>query len=248
MYVLVIIFHKSSFHTSPGPLANILLKDRLYISRMRCQHTGRCAYQSCVEAHAVVGVVDMISFVIMIVQEIKQVYDAANDATGLPEAFREVAKNLPLVDYTLRLVKDSVSDETWKVIHPIIEACKVKAGLLKKLFDEVVPKEGAKRRERYEKALRSLGKGCRVEHVMREILEDLHLVATGRVFANATELAELAAVIEAAIVELSEIQPSAPDSVFDSPTGTKIDQTDGGLNAASFFVPISQSHHEGALV
>jgi hypothetical protein len=175
-----------------------------------------------VEAIAVIG---LISSVVTIVQEIKQVYDTANDVTGLPEAFREVAKNLPLVEDTLQLVKDSVDGKTCTVINPVIKTCEVKTGSLKKLFDEVVPKEGAKRMERYEKALRSLGKGSRVEDLMGQILEELQLLAAHRVFANAAELAELAAAIKDAMKKLSKIQPSAPDSVFDSPTGTRIDQT-----------------------
>ncbi len=131
------------------------------------------------EAIAVIG---LIAAVIDIVQATKKVYDAANDATGLPEAFREVAKNLPLVEDTLRLVKDSVDEKTCTVINPVIKTCEVKAGSLKKLFDEVVPKEGAKRMERYVKALRSLGKGSRVEDLMGEILEELQLLAARRVF------------------------------------------------------------------
>ena len=170
-----------------------------------------------------------ISSVIKIIQETKQFYDAATDATGLPEAFREVAKNLPLVKDTLRLVKDSVNDETCTAINPVIKTCERKALSLKKLFEKVAPMEGAKRMERYEKALRTLGKGNRVEDLMREILKELQLLAANRAFANGAKLAELAATIKAAMEKLSEIQPSAPDSVFDAPSFTNIDHHGDGI-------------------
>lgn len=167
------------------------------------------------------AVISLISAVIGIVQATKQVYDAANDATGLPEAFRQVAEKLPLVEDTLRLAEVSVDNKSAKIIKPVIEICRGKATLLKELIKKVVPKADASREERYWAALRTLRKGSRVETLMEDILENLHRLAAHRTFAVAAKLAELAAAVE----EFSKIPPSAPDSVCDSPTGTKIDQT-----------------------
>ena len=48
-----------------------------------------------VEAGTVIG---LISGVISIIEATKAVYDAAKDAKGQPEAFRQVAARLPLVN------------------------------------------------------------------------------------------------------------------------------------------------------
>ena len=47
-----------------------------------------------VEAGTIVG---LISGVILIIEATKTIYDAAKDAKGQPEAFRQVAARLPLV-------------------------------------------------------------------------------------------------------------------------------------------------------
>jgi alkaline phosphatase len=122
-----------------------------------------------------------------------------------------------------------VDNKTCIVINPVIKTCKVKAGSIKKLFNKVIPKKGAKRTERYEKALRSLGKGSRIKDLMGEILEKLQLLVACCVFANATKLAELAAAIKVAIEKLSEIQLLAPDSIFDAPLSTNIDHHGDGI-------------------
>jgi hypothetical protein len=46
------------------------------------------------------------------------------------------------------------------------------------LFNKVIPKENASRVERYFKAAKTLGKGGKVEGLMKGILEDIQLLAT----------------------------------------------------------------------
>jgi hypothetical protein len=162
------------------------------------------------------AVISLISAVIGIVQATKQVYDVANDAKDLPEAFREVGEKLPLVEDTLRLAEASVDDKSAKIIKPVIETCKGKATILKELVQKVVPKADASRTQRYWTALRTLDKGSRVETLMKEILENLHLLADHGSFKVAKNFEELAAAID----KLSKIEPSAPDEIFDGPTDT----------------------------
>jgi N-terminal domain on NACHT_NTPase and P-loop NTPases len=175
------------------------------------------------EASLVIG---LISSVITIVQATKQVYDAANDAEGLPEAFRDVAKKLPLVEDALQLAKNSVDNTTCAVIKPVIRSCEVKSSRLKVLFEKVIPKDGASRKEHYEKALRTVGKGSKVETLMEQILKELHLLANHQTFAVAAKLAELAAAIE----ELSKTPPSAPDFPRKSDKYTSINNGPGPQN------------------
>jgi hypothetical protein len=55
------------------------------------------------EARLVLG---LISSTITVIETCKTLYDAAHDASGLPEAFRKVAENIPLV------LRDHVSRES----------------------------------------------------------------------------------------------------------------------------------------
>jgi hypothetical protein len=56
------------------------------------------------EAIVVLGVISSIS----IVDGTKQIYDAATNAQGLPEAFRDVAGRLPIVRNILVLAKQNI--------------------------------------------------------------------------------------------------------------------------------------------
>lgn len=50
-------------------------------------------------------VLSLIAAAMAIINATRKVYDAASDATGLLEAFREVAARLPLVQTTLNAVE-----------------------------------------------------------------------------------------------------------------------------------------------
>jgi hypothetical protein len=131
------------------------------------------------EAILVLGV---ISSVISIIDGIKQVYDAAADAEGLPDTFREVAGRLPLVKTILAAAQQQIdggkADEaSCKAMRPVIEACEEKSKKLDVLFRKVVPPDDASRLDRYFKAARTLGKGSQVESLMKGMLEDLQLLA-----------------------------------------------------------------------
>jgi hypothetical protein len=132
-----------------------------------------------------VAVLAIISSVIAIVDGTKQVFSTARNATGVPEAFEDVACRLPLIRDILvaagqGLSAENAGDETCKSVMPIIEACERKAKTLDEIFRKVIPHADALRRERYFKAVRALGKGNKVEELMKGILEDIQLLAINR--------------------------------------------------------------------
>jgi hypothetical protein len=131
------------------------------------------------EAIAVLGVV---SSIISIVDGIKQVYDAATNAQGLPEDFRQVAGRLPIVkdilDSATQHIKDGdVDEESCKAVKHVVDACEKKAKKLDELLHKVIPSIGASTTERYFSPLRVLGKGSQVENLMKGMLEDVQLLA-----------------------------------------------------------------------
>jgi hypothetical protein len=168
------------------------------------------------EAILVLGV---ISSIIAIVDETKKVYDAAKNAKGLPEAFREVAARLPIVVNILDSAKDDIRDKdeaSCKGVKPVVENCEKKAKTLKELFSKALPADGAGTAERYWKAVKTLGRGNEVEHLMKGMLEDVQLLAAEHGMRSVTkgqqdQLAQ-------AITEVSTLPNSVPDTVFQDTT------------------------------
>ncbi|KAG9247177.1 hypothetical protein BJ878DRAFT_539578 [Calycina marina] len=84
-------------------------------------------------------VIDLISSKIAVIEAAKKMYDAAADAKGQPEEFRQVAARLPLVIGLLDTAKGGFYED--------------KAESLQKLFRRVVRKDDDKWYERYKKAV-----------------------------------------------------------------------------------------------
>lgn len=100
-------------------------------------------------------VIGLISSVILIIEAAKKVYDAAGDAKGQPEAFRQVAAQLPLVIEILRSAKKSAStldDTVQEASERILKSCKSKAEQLQEIFQKVIRNDDDKWFDRYMKA------------------------------------------------------------------------------------------------
>ena len=101
------------------------------------------------EAIAILGI---ISSVISIVDGTKQVYDAASNTNGLPEAFREVAARLPIVRDILdsakrHIIAGDTNEESCKAAMNVVESCQSKAQNLEEIFKKVIPADDASRSE-----------------------------------------------------------------------------------------------------
>ncbi|KAH8742907.1 hypothetical protein F5882DRAFT_423908 [Hyaloscypha sp. PMI_1271] len=166
------------------------------------------------EAIAVLGV---ISSIISIVDGIKQVYDAAKNTQGIPEAFREVAGRLPIVRNILDSAKQYIDKrdadgDSCKGVKQVVEACEKKAKKLDDLFHKAILADGASDLNRYYKAVKAYGKGNEVENLMKGMLEDVQLLASEHSMKTVTEVQQVE--IAQAITEISAIAPSVPDRVF----------------------------------
>jgi hypothetical protein len=175
-------------------------------------------------------VVGLISGVISIIEATKTVYDAAKDAKGQPEAFRQVAARLPLIIEILHSAEERAQalDETaQEALEPILESCKAKAENLKKIFQKVIRKDNDKWYDRYKKALSTLGNGDKVECLMEGILKDIQVLACERLKGTATETQVKE--IEEAIKQMNEMPSSIPDEAG----GVIQANRDGGDNFAN---------------
>ena len=162
-------------------------------------------------------VIGLIGSLISIIEGAKKVYDAAGDAKGQPEAFRQVSARLPLVIEILRNAKAAAPklDETkQEAIEPVIKSCKAKAEKLQEIFQKVIRKYDDKWYDRYKKALGTLGKRNKVEYLMKGILKDIQVLVYKRLTgtANDVQMKE----IEDTIKQMSEMPSSLPDEAGDA--------------------------------
>lgn len=185
------------------------------------------------EAIAVLG---LVSSVITVVDSIKRVYEAASNTQGLPEAFREVYARLPIVQNILRIAKQQIeggnaNDGFYKGAQEIVENCCKKMQKLEEIFQKVMPADGASRAERYLSAVKTLGKGSRVENLMKGTLEDVQLLATnsGMMSVTSAQRKEVAD----AIKEVDALSPSLPEHALEETGFTAIHSGSGAINQAS---------------
>lgn len=162
-------------------------------------------------------VLAVISSIVTIIDGTKQVYDAAASTEGLPKAFNEIADRLPIIRNVLRsakehIEKEDVEGDSCKGVEPVVKACENKAKKLDELFRKVIPADGASRPKRYWAALKTTGKGNKVEDLMKGMLEDVQLLFCEHGMKMVTE-AEQEQVTKA-IADVSAIPPSVPEGVF----------------------------------
>ncbi|KAL9034185.1 MAG: hypothetical protein Q9214_007160, partial [Letrouitia sp. 1 TL-2023] len=167
------------------------------------------------EAVAILGI---ISSIVSIVDGAKQVYDAASNAESLPEAFREVATRLPIVQDILnsagRYIEGGGADEdVCKGAKAVLKSCEVKVLKLKKLFEEVIPADGSSRMKKYLSAVKTLGKGSRVESLMKGVLMDVQLLAVEH--GMVTETDQYGDQLAKAIREVADLPASLPGHAAD---------------------------------
>jgi hypothetical protein len=166
------------------------------------------------EAIVVLGV---ISSIISIIDGTKQIYDAATNAQGLPEAFRDVAGRFPIIRNILgsakqHIDKGDVDEDSCKGVKHIVEACEEKAKKLDELFHKAIPADGASGLKRYYKAVKAYGKGNEVENLMKGMLEDVQLLACEHSMKTATK-AQHEQIVQA-ITAVSAIPSSVPEHEF----------------------------------
>jgi hypothetical protein len=133
-------------------------------------------------------VLGIVSGILAVLDAASKFKSAVQSSSGLPSAFLDVAKRLPLVRTTLESAEEqlrggAVDEAECDAMKPILEGCMKKTETLEKIFRSVVSVGGSARRpERYPKlerwatAVRAMGKGPQVEVLMKGILEDIQVL------------------------------------------------------------------------
>lgn len=157
-----------------------------------------------------------------VTEDIVEAYDLIKDLRGLPEAFMEVNKQLPLVEQTLRDAKSPAkklkSADDVKALETVLYSCDGKADKLLQIFAKV----GKKSKDQYDssvyrKVAIKQGKH-RVETLMDGILEDLGVLVAHKIFP--TEVQRQVEPLAKAREELAKVSPSLGDSDLTEKAGT----------------------------
>lgn len=139
------------------------------------------------------------------------VYSDRSDADSLPSAFQVVAQHLQVLCEALKAANEQVralkDEEMCKEIKSTAAGCGEKAKLLDRLFLRVVLAPAAETMGRYQEAAREIGKGHRVETLMKGIMEDTKLFLTVKEDMTAATEPHLELLLKS-IKEVSKIPPS----------------------------------------
>jgi tetratricopeptide (TPR) repeat protein len=127
------------------------------------------------EALFVIGVVanavQLIDFAGTIIERIQ---GFSQDAKNVPEAFRSLQTELPLLANTLKRTSEKarsgeLDEETCKAIGPVVAMCEKNLRTLHEIFAKVVPKQGASKVEVVWKAIASTKKDSEIERIAAAI-------------------------------------------------------------------------------
>ena len=123
------------------------------------------------EAIAVVGVVSSIVQLVDFGSKVSQRLNDFQSSLGeIPNVFRHVKADLPILLETLNQTKDAVEkgnmkEETKKALLVVVIECQTQITLLDDLISKSIPKEGDSWRKKTSKAILSLGQDAKVAKI-----------------------------------------------------------------------------------
>ncbi|KAL7893159.1 hypothetical protein HDV63DRAFT_408552 [Trichoderma sp. SZMC 28014] len=132
----------------------------------------------------------LISVIIVIINSSIQLYQAVDNVSGLPPAFRDAADRLPAIQHTLqealqRLNQGEEDACTNVGLYKMLESCHNKATALENILQSVIPDANASLIKRCAMAIKAVSLANKVEDLMRRISHDLQvLAADGAVHRN----------------------------------------------------------------
>jgi hypothetical protein len=177
--------------------------------------------QTCSEAATMSGyeIIALISTSIEIIKIIGEFYTTIKTYEGLPKAFKEVNKQLPLVQDTLTRAKGRISGldaPTKLAVKGVLKQCEENLKGLVNIFEVLKDAEGKSLKKVYTRAVITIGKRGRVEDLMKDTLSNVKQLAENQVFQVSDQVEGL----QKAIDDLTKVAPSIPDAEFEKALGT----------------------------
>lgn len=160
------------------------------------------------------------------------------EASDLPNAFLVVLEKVALAIDILAKAEGHIrtydaSAKTCQTMAKDVENCMERASGLRTIFRQVVPKADITRPERYRLAANDLGKGNKVETLMKGVLEDVRRLVDKCEIKNETQTIKVVdearvQELDDAIEQMSTMPPSLPE---DTSTNSINNFGSGTLNA-----------------
>ena len=150
-----------------------------------------------------------------VTEDIMDAYGSVKRLCGLPEAFQEVSKCLPLVEQTLQDAKSPAqrlqsADDDTMALESLLYSCNDKAGKLREIFQQINEiSEGRYDAFQYREIIIGQDRQC-VETLMDGILGDLRALIAHNIFP--AEMRRLVEPLEQARKELAGVSPSLADT------------------------------------
>ncbi|KAM0558082.1 hypothetical protein ACHAPJ_005249 [Fusarium lateritium] len=138
-----------------------------------------------------VELLSLISSIITVLDASVKIYQAAEDASGLPSVFRDIASRLPLIHESLSLAKDGLKQhpppmQSSTALRTLLETCNKRVTRLHSIFQMIIPPPRASRAPRYLKALKAISYADAMKSLMEEITADIQVITLNHVVKAAT--------------------------------------------------------------
>lgn len=158
--------------------------------------------------------IESVDRTIVILEAVAIFYNKLEDAGHLGQLFRQVGKWFPLARETLRTIHKCVSgsrfsEETYGPMKRLLEESERNAQHLESIFQAIAPPPDTSRNTRYHAAVRSLGRRNQVEVLMKELLQDIRILAEDSAIRGETRYQVER--LHVAIDELSAVPLSVPE-------------------------------------
>ncbi|KAL4935205.1 hypothetical protein BDV06DRAFT_133555 [Aspergillus oleicola] len=171
-------------------------------------------------------VIGGISTVISLLDASIELFKSTQKDFKLSEMVETVGRQLPIMRNTLegcythlQSRRDTIPEDVAEALEKILDACETKANNMKKIFAKIIPDESNSWQKRYLAILRRLGKGNKVEELMRAITEDIQIIVNHDAVRSADS--EQNSQLEQILEELKSLDSSVPqedqsDMIFTS--------------------------------
>ncbi|KAJ3540936.1 hypothetical protein NM208_g4832 [Fusarium decemcellulare] len=176
----------------------------------------------------------LIAGIISTAEIISRAYGGIRSLHGLPEAFHAVGRRLPLLESTLREAKSHVQDtmdlegDDPEALTTLLNGCHKSTERLKTIFLKLSQSKDKGFLPAYQALVANIGKRGLVESLMSDILKGVAILTSYRVFQTATkhQVEELKTAIE----EMSQVDPSLPESMLEEKSTSNTHFGQGNIN------------------
>ncbi|KAL4933494.1 uncharacterized protein BDV17DRAFT_287153 [Aspergillus undulatus] len=177
-------------------------------------------------------VIGGISAVIGLLDTSIELFKRTQKDLKLSETIETVGRQLPIIRNTLEGChthllprRDTIPEDVTEALEKTLDACETKANNLKKIFAKITPDQGNPWPTRYAAIVRRLGKGSKVEELMRAITEDVQIIVNHHAVKSADS--QQNDQLEQILRELESLESSVPG---EDPSGMNFTSHGGPQN------------------